>query len=152
MLVVNEADAMTKPASMIWLDALENLPPRSVIVFTTNDPSKIPARLRDRCERFKFEGRASELRPAAQELIHQVWRAECEEDFGPELDALGILADEDGNLSFRRVLQRLQPHIRSKNKPTSGAAVATAPEPPPPPVYKPTRPMPKSLARTRFGG
>ena len=36
VLVCNEADRMTTSAETIWLDALEGLPPKSVIVFTTN--------------------------------------------------------------------------------------------------------------------
>jgi len=36
VLVVNEADRMSTAAETIWLDALENIPGRSVIVFTTN--------------------------------------------------------------------------------------------------------------------
>src|SRR5262249_35995428 len=38
--VINEADYMSASAAQIWLDALENLPPRSVIVFTTNHAGK----------------------------------------------------------------------------------------------------------------
>jgi hypothetical protein len=53
VLVVNEVDAMTPGAAVVWLDALEDLPTQSVIVFTTNDPGRIPARLRDRCERLR---------------------------------------------------------------------------------------------------
>lgn len=37
VLVVNEADCMTANAAYIWLDALENLPARTVVIFTTNE-------------------------------------------------------------------------------------------------------------------
>src|SRR5262245_4662481 len=44
-LVVNEADAMTANAAYTWLDVLESLPPRTVVIFTTNAAVKIPQRL-----------------------------------------------------------------------------------------------------------
>lgn len=68
VLVVNEADAMTPNAAFVWLDALEDLPPQTVIIFTTNAAGRIPARLRDRCERLAFESSALLLRPYLQEL------------------------------------------------------------------------------------
>ncbi|MGH7223102.1 MAG: AAA family ATPase [Gemmataceae bacterium] len=43
VLVVNEADAMTPNAAFVWLDALEDLPPQTVIIFTTNAAGRIPA-------------------------------------------------------------------------------------------------------------
>src|SRR5262245_11430177 len=64
VLIVNEADAMTESAKVIWLDALEDIPPRSVIVFTTNCAARLPARLRDRCERLSFESSALLMRPS----------------------------------------------------------------------------------------
>ena len=36
VLVVNEADAMTPNAAFVWLDALEDIPPNTVIICTTN--------------------------------------------------------------------------------------------------------------------
>src|SRR5262249_34867531 len=37
LLLVNEADRMTEQAAFVWLDVLENLPPKAVVVFTTNN-------------------------------------------------------------------------------------------------------------------
>lgn len=51
VLLVNEADYITPQAAMIWLDALESLPPLCVVIFTTNDVKKLPARLRDQIGR-----------------------------------------------------------------------------------------------------
>jgi DNA polymerase III delta prime subunit len=59
VIVANEADRMTAQAETVWLDRLESLPPRTVIVFTTNYPEKLSQRLRDRCTRLVFEAQAT---------------------------------------------------------------------------------------------
>ena len=112
VLIVNEADAMTPNAAYVWLDVLENLPSQTVVIFTTNSAAKIPARLRDRCERFAFTAGGLMMRPALQELVNKVWLAETGRTDAPDIDDLGELADENGDMSFRRCLQRLQPLIR----------------------------------------
>ncbi len=121
VLVVNEADAMTPNAAFVWLDALEDLPPQTVIIFTTNAAGRIPARLRDRCERMAFESSALLLRPYLQELTDRIWREEGCAGSPPDIETLG-LADDNGNASFRRLVQKLTPYIRA------GAAPA-APKP-----------------------
>src|SRR5262249_39219174 len=80
VLVVNEADCMTPNAAYIWLDVLEHLPHRTVVVFTTNHADKIPARLRDRCERFRFESGYLALAPYLPELVARVWKGETGRD------------------------------------------------------------------------
>lgn len=139
VLVVNEADCMTANAAYIWLDALESLPVRSVVVFTTNEAAKLPARLRDRCERFRFESGYLALAPYLPELIARVWSAETGRDDPPDLDALGPIQDEKGNVSVRRVLQLLAPWIRNgikpEEKPKAGKKAAAGkrhPATPPP--------------------
>src|SRR5262249_32261337 len=76
LLIVNECDYMSYAAQMKWLDALENLPPRTVIVLTTNHAGKLAQRLRDRCEAFTFESGALLMRPDLQALAARVWKAE----------------------------------------------------------------------------
>ena len=112
VLVVNEADDMTAQAAFIWLDALENLPPKTVVIFTTNAAHKIPARLRDRCERLAFESSALLLRPYLQELIDRIWHGEGCSGAVPEVEALE-LTDKAGNASFRRLIQVLTPLVRA---------------------------------------
>lgn len=112
VLVVNEADCITSNAAYKWLDVLENLPPRSVVIFTTNDASKLPRRLRDRCEEVVFVGGALVLRDACEELSRRVWeeqtgRADC-----PPLEAFGEWC-VDGEASFRRLLQLMEPFVRA---------------------------------------
>ena len=127
VLVVNEADCMTPNAAYIWLDALERLPARTVVVFTTNHADKIPARLRDRCERFRFESGYLALAPYLPELVARVWKGETGRDDAPDLDALGPLQDDAGNVSVRRVIQLLVPWIRKGSGPVAKPAPVTVP-------------------------
>jgi replication-associated recombination protein RarA len=129
VLVVNEADAMTASASIIWLDALEDLPPMTVVVFTTNAAGKIPARLRDRCERLTFEASAMLLRPALQEMTDRVWREEGCPGSAPEVEALDVF--DGGNASFRRLLQALTPRVRAALAGPGPAVPVAAPSTPP---------------------
>jgi DNA polymerase III delta prime subunit len=38
VVIINEADRMTPQAEVMWLDGLEKLPAKTVVVFTTNNP------------------------------------------------------------------------------------------------------------------
>ena len=42
--IINEADQSSPQAQVVWLDVLENLPPRTVIIFTTNEIRSLSAR------------------------------------------------------------------------------------------------------------
>jgi hypothetical protein len=128
VLVVNEADAMTAGASFVWLDALESLPLQAVVIFTTNAPGKIPARLRDRSERLPFESSALLLRPELQLLIDQVWQGEGCPGRAPEVEDLAV-TDDQGNASFRRLLQQLTPRVRAALAGPAPAPRAPAPAP-----------------------
>jgi hypothetical protein len=127
VLVVNEADAMTPNAAFVWLDALEDLPPQTVVIFTTNAAGRIPARLRDRCERLAFESSALLLRPYRQELTDRIWREEGCASTPPEVETLGV-ADENGNPSFRRLVQKLTPYIRAGAAAAAPKSIAAEPE------------------------
>ena len=76
LCVVDEADLMSPKASHLWLSALENLPPKSVVVFNTNRPEAFPDRFIDRCEHVKFASDGDLLSLDAQTLINRVWQAE----------------------------------------------------------------------------
>jgi DNA polymerase III gamma/tau subunit len=121
VLVVNEADCMTANAAHVWLDALDRLPPRAVVVFTTNHADRLPARLRDRCERLRFESGYLALAPYMPELIARVWKGEGGKSKPPALDELGALQDAAGNLSIRRVIQALAPCLRAGTRPARPA-------------------------------
>ena len=112
VLIVNEADRMSTAAETIWLDRLENLPPKTVIVFTTNFPEKLSQRFRDRCTRLGFESDAQKLADAARNLVYTIWQRETGKVAKPGI-AQGIVerATEDGKISLRRVVQVLSPLV-----------------------------------------
>ena len=120
VLICNEADNMSNQAEFVFLDILENLPPQTVVVFTTNNPEKLSARFRQRCEchAFKapargFDEAATPAEIAAQALIDDVWRAELGHNHSPRLDELDGWKD-GGQVSFRAVLAALDPMIRAQ--------------------------------------
>ena len=113
VLIVNEADIMTPGAAAVWLDALENLPPRTAVIFTTNSHTKLPQRLRDRCEHFHFESSALLLRPELQTFAARVSRAETGRTDCPPVADFGPLADDNGDASFRRLLQLMESAVRT---------------------------------------
>jgi hypothetical protein len=111
VVVVDEADNRSAKADQLWLSALEDLPPRRVIVFTTNHPEKFHQRFLDRCERIRFESNPALLFQDAQALAGRIWRAELGRDDCPPVERLPNLI-ERGELSFRRVVRGLEPIIR----------------------------------------
>lgn len=115
VMICNEADRLTEGAETIWLDGLEHIPARTVIVFTTNQPERLSKRLRDRCEVFGFESEPKALQPAIKKLAKKVWEAEGMTGPIPNLDTLGMptLGDFDTmHASFRLALRQLERLIR----------------------------------------
>jgi hypothetical protein len=149
---------MTPRASHLWLSALENLPPKSVVVFTTNRPSFFPDRFLDRCERIRFVSDGDMLRQDAQYLIDKVWKDETGMDDAPSIDDLPGLVDARGTLSFRRAVLALDPMLRAKRRGETGpvatlafpaakpaklpAVAKVAPELKPATPPKPSKPVP----------
>ncbi len=112
VVVVNEADRMNGAAETIWLDRLEHLPPRTVVVFTTNYAAKLSKRLRDRCTRLEFDGSAESLEGAAVGLLMAIWRAETGKHGSVRwLRSIVRGAAEDGQLSLRRAVQLIVPLV-----------------------------------------
>lgn len=109
VVIVNEADRMNPAVETIWLDRLEDLPPQTVIVFTTNYPAKLSRRFRDRCTRLDFESRASRLKLDAYGLLAGIWRSERDDE--PDMSVIARAVEkacEDDRLSFRRAVGLLQ--------------------------------------------
>lgn len=117
VVIVNEADYMSQSAAQIWLDVLENLPRKSIVIFTTNHVRKLPTRFRDRCVTLHFESSYFLLRPQLESFLAHVWKAETGRSDAPRLQDLDLV-DEEGATSFRRLLQALQPHVLAGTKPT----------------------------------
>ena len=128
VLICNEADAMSRQAAIIFLDVLEHLPEKLVVIFTTNNPENFESRLKQRCEchAFKtpirgFDQPDSPAEIAAQELIDDVWQKELGHNHSPKLSDLEGWK-ENGNLSFRSVLAALEPLIRLQREDDEAAA------------------------------
>lgn len=113
VVLVDEADLATLKAKQIWVSALETLPLRRVIVFTTNNPEKLEPRFHERCQRIDFESSGSTLMHDAQLLANRVWQGELDRSDAPDVRQLKGLIDADGRLSFRRVIRALEPLIRA---------------------------------------
>lgn len=108
VVIVNECDRMARPAEMIWMDVLENLTRRTVVVFTTNDAGNLSPRFRDRCTRLTFESDAEKLRALAVAFAAGVWKAETGKRPRPGQAEQIVAAAESGtSLSFRRVVQEI---------------------------------------------
>ena len=106
VVVVNEADRMCRPAEVIWLDLLEHLPRQTVVVFTTNDPSLLATRFRDRCTRVTFRSDAAYLAAPTRDFLMAVWRAETGRKPKRALVERIILDTVvQGQVSVRRALQ-----------------------------------------------
>ena len=108
VVIVNEADRMARPAETIWLDVLEALPPKTVIIFTTNEADRLSQRFLDRCTRLTFESDADKLRASAVLFASAVWKAET----GSKPDAARVqqiiqTVEANGRISFRRIVQAL---------------------------------------------
>jgi hypothetical protein len=121
VVIVDEADYMSQKAAQLWLSALEDLPERTVIIFTTNNPGKFPDRFLDRCERFAFEASAEDHLEDAQALVDRIWAAESGPGRRPPraID-LGGLVDANGQVSYRRAVQALVPLIAAARHVTPG--------------------------------
>jgi replication-associated recombination protein RarA len=131
VVIINEADRMTAGAEAIWLDALEQLPPKTVIVFTTNDASALSQRFRERCESFQFQSAASdEMRDAVRQLTRRVCEAETgsPDTIRPET-LRGIVVTETPkggepirHVSFRRVVNAIGEMLRERAASLEGSA------------------------------
>jgi len=108
VVVVNEADRMCRPAEVIWLDLLEHLPRRTVVVFTTNDSALLAARFRDRCTRVAFRSDAAYLAAPTRDFLLAVWRAETGRKPDRSLvEKIVLDTVAQGQVSVRRALQSL---------------------------------------------
>ncbi len=145
MVLVDEADLMTPKASHLWLSALEDLPPRSVVVFTTNRPEHFPDRFLDRCERLDFAADGNLLAQDAEDLIDRIWLAETGRTDPPRFTEIPGLIDKHGRISFRRVVAALDPMVRASNAKRGRVVAAETPAPPPAPPAVASAPAPAPI-------
>lgn len=111
--IVNEADYMTRQAEVIWLDALEALPSRTVIILTTNDVCKLTSRLMGRCELIRFSGDPADVEAPLHDLLRHVWYAETGKLIPHIPEGIGRYDLFSGTLSFRLALQQISPYLRA---------------------------------------
>ncbi len=149
LVLIDESDLMTPKAAHLWLSALENLPPRSVVVFTTNRPEAFPDRFVDRCETIKFESGAAILAQDAEALIDRVWFAETGRTDAPRFTAIPGLIDTNGRLSFRRVVSALDPILRADALKRSETPFRLVKPDPTPPVVPAAMPALRKPAKRR---
>jgi DNA replication protein DnaC/predicted RNA methylase len=113
VVIVNEADWMTPQAEAMWLDGLEKLPSKTVVIFTTNNLHKMTDRFIRRCEVHRFDGSTVEFREAMEQLVQHVWCRETGSQLGEIPDGLGKFEMADENYSIGLALQQIAPYIRS---------------------------------------
>jgi replication-associated recombination protein RarA len=106
-VICDEADSMSAKAKQLWLSALENLPPKTVIIFTTNHAHKFEQRFKDRCECVEFASSADQLIDDAQRLMNALWTAEDIAGEPADVRTIPWLV-EKGAISFRRVVRAFE--------------------------------------------
>ena len=107
LVLCDEADSMSAKAKAMWLSALEDLSPKSVIVFTTNHLERFQQRFLDRCEIVKFESEATTLMQDAQVLMNRLWSLEGLAGEPFDVRTLPDLVQK-GAVSFRRVVRAVE--------------------------------------------
>jgi hypothetical protein len=110
--IVNEADRMTEQAEATWLDGLERLPPRTVVIFTTNTLRRMSARFVRRCEVVEFDATSETFREGMEQLVRIIWQAETGRELHAIPDGLGKLELADDSYSIGFALQQIAPYVR----------------------------------------
>lgn len=123
--IVNEADNMTAQAEAIWLDGLEKLPPKTVVIFTTNNTGKLSGRLATRCLPIEFDGCPKRLRRSIAALARDVWTRETGRTLETVPANLGVMNSLFPTASFRLALQQLAGYIASGKLPSESTACTT---------------------------
>lgn len=111
VLIVNECDRMHMQAETIWLDVLENIPPHTVIVFTTNNPDELSDRFIDRCNHVQFTSSISTT--ILGDYARRLAKLETGEDVNPRIKVDAII--KNGRASIRRLVNEVQRCILTKD-------------------------------------
>ena len=112
VLIINEIESLNGQAERLFLDRLEDMPPNTVVVFTTNALASLRARFVDRCIGgvLEFRGAADDLAEPARGLARSIWRQETGGEIPTDvLEKVIQRATSAGRLSLRRVVQHLTP-------------------------------------------
>ena len=111
--IVNEADLMTPQAEGIWLDGLEHLPSKAVVIFTTNELRRLSKRLVGRCERVQFDGSSPDFLAGLASLVKGIWKRETGQSLRKIPHNLGRYELASDTYSIRLAIQQIAPYIRS---------------------------------------
>lgn len=153
--IINEADRMTDQAEAIWLDALERIPAKTVIVFTTNNPRRLSDRFRRRCEVHHFDSTSTAFQKALGDLVRRVWKEETGGDLAELPEGLGQFELADEHYSIGLALQQIAPYARTGDPLPAAFGVPFIRGESPEPAPTPAREVSvvgdtKSAAPTRF--
>ncbi len=114
MVLCDEADISSARAKGLWLSILEDIPAKTVIVFTTNEPEKLGQRFIDRCEHIAFESNARVLKPDGQAYLNRLWIGEGLKGNPPDVeDAKGVIIQDV--ISFRRIARFVEGEMRKQS-------------------------------------
>lgn len=111
--IVNEADRMSDQAEAIWLDGLERLPSKCLVIFTTNNLRRMSDRFRRRCEVYQFDGSSAGFRKAMESLVKRIWKKETGKALSRVPDGLGKFEIADNAYSIGLAVQQIATHLRS---------------------------------------
>lgn len=94
VLVVDEADQMTRAAQLAFLSKLDTTaaPPKTIFIFTANETSLLEKRFLSRCRIVNFSNDAALLEPVAA-LLAKIWAAEAPGRAQPDFRAMIQEAD-----------------------------------------------------------
>jgi DNA polymerase III delta prime subunit len=120
--IVNEADAMTRQAELVWLDVLENLPPRVVVIFTTNSLEGMSERFQSRCQVVEFR---ADSPAAATGLVLSILAAEGV-PAPPEGAQFGLYG---GRVNYRLAVQQAHRFALTGEIPASQGGVTLTSKP-----------------------
>lgn len=117
VLVVNETESLNPAVERLWMDKLENLPERAVIVFTTNNLDSLADRFKDRMfdNTIEFESDAGRMEASARQLMANIWRKETGQDIPADVLKSALRRSiSGGKLSLRRAVQSLSPMLAER--------------------------------------
>ena len=111
--IINEADRMTDQAEAMWLDGIEKLPAKSVVIFTTNNLARMTPRLIRRCEVHQFDAMSEKFKAELAKLVADVWQRETGSPLAAMPAGLGKFELADEAYSIGLALQQIAPYVRT---------------------------------------
>ena len=119
VLIVNEVESLNGAVERLWLDRLEEIWPKTAVVFTTNKLASLPDRFLDRCMGGVIEFRSSldDLAEDARQLARDVWRSETGADVPDDvLDGVVRQSARNGRVSFRHIVQLVSKRLATEGQ------------------------------------